>query len=132
MAVYEISGFAFVVCRNGFLAIPVAALRLLVRKLAAICVLCAATGYLFQSGGNVATESVFVIVCVMLGAVLLDHRAISLRPVAVATLIVLVLRPETLSDGYRESNCCRIGEKNVKITKIATPSTASLRFLSIL
>ena len=81
------------------------------RKFAAICVLCAATGYLFLSGGNVATESAFVIVRVMLGAVLLDHRATSLRPVAVATLIVLVMRPETMSDGDREPNCCRMGEK---------------------
>ena len=111
MAEYGIAGFAFVVCQNGFLAIPVTALRLPVRKFAAICVLCAATGYLFLSGGNVATESAFVIVRVMLGAVLLDHRAVSLHPVAVATLIVLVMRPETMSDGDREPNCCRMGKK---------------------
>ena len=60
---------------------PAAALILPVRKLAATCILCAATGYLFLSGGNVATEGVFVMVRDMLGAVLLDHRAVSLRPV---------------------------------------------------
>ena len=99
-----LTGFVFVACRIGLSAVPAAALRLPVRKLAAICALCAATAYLFLSGGNVATERAFVMVCVMLGAVLLDRRAISLRSVAVAAVIVLVLRPETLlSPGFQMS-----------------------------
>ncbi len=99
-----LTGFVFVACRVGFLMMPALALRAPVRKLAAICALFAATIYLFLSGGNVATERAFVMVCVMLGAVLLDRRAISLRAVAVAALIVLVLRPETLlSPGFQMS-----------------------------
>ncbi len=99
-----LTGFVFVAGRIGFSMVPVIALRLPVRKLAAICALVAATIYLFLSGGNVATERAFVMVCVMLGAVLLDRRAISLRAVAVAALIVLVLRPETLlSPGFQMS-----------------------------
>ncbi len=99
-----LTGFVFVACRIGLSTVPGVALRLPVRKLAAICALLAATIYLFLSGGNVATERAFVMVCVMLGAVLLDRRAISLRAVAVAALIVLVLRPETLlSPGFQMS-----------------------------
>ncbi len=99
-----LTGFVFVACRIGLSMVPMLALRLPVRKIAAICALVAATIYLFLSGGNVATERAFVMVCVMLGAVMLDRRAISLRAVAVAALIVLVLRPETLlSPGFQMS-----------------------------
>jgi competence protein ComEC len=58
--------------------------------------LIAAALYLGLSGGNVATERAFVMVAVMLGAIMLDRRALSLRAVAVAALIVLYLRPEAL------------------------------------
>ncbi len=99
-----LTGFVFVACRIGLSMVPMLALRLPVRKMAAICALVAATIYLFLSGGNVATERAFVMVCVILGAVMLDRRAISLRAVAVAALIVLVLRPETLlSPGFQMS-----------------------------
>jgi len=57
----------------------------------------AAAAYLALSGGNVATERAFVMVAVALVAVLLGRRALTLRAVAVAALIVLVLRPEALT-----------------------------------
>ncbi len=99
-----LTGFVFVACRIGLSAIPALALRAPVRKLAAGCALVAAVIYLMLSGGNVATERAFVMVSVMLGAVLIDRRAISLRAVAVAALIVLTLRPETLlSPGFQMS-----------------------------
>ncbi len=99
-----LTGFVFVACRIGLSAIPALALRVPVRKLAAGCALVAAVIYLMLSGGNVATERAFVMVTVMLGAVLIDRRAISLRAVAVAALIVLALRPETLlSPGFQMS-----------------------------
>ncbi|WP_298848005.1 ComEC/Rec2 family competence protein [uncultured Ruegeria sp.] len=99
-----LTGFVFVACRMGLTLCPPVALRLPVRKVAAVFALCAATIYLMLSGGNVATERAFVMVSVMLGAVLIDRRAISLRAVAVAALIVLVLRPESLlSPGFQMS-----------------------------
>ena len=99
-----LTGFVFVACRIGLSTVQVLALRLPVRKLAAICALIAATLYLLLSGGNVATERAYIMVTVMLGAVLIDRRAISLRAVAVAALVVLVLRPESLlSPGFQMS-----------------------------
>lgn len=99
-----LTGFVFVACRIGVSAVPVLALRLPVRKLAAVCALIAATIYLVLSGGNVATERAYVMVSVMFGAVLIDRRAISLRAVAVAAIIVLFLRPESLlSPGFQMS-----------------------------
>ncbi|WP_170394244.1 ComEC/Rec2 family competence protein [Ruegeria arenilitoris] len=99
-----LTGFVFLVFRLGLSAIPSVALRLPVRKLAAVCALIAAVLYLLLSGGNVATERAFVMASVMLGAILIDRRAITLRAVAVAALIVLILRPETLlSPGFQMS-----------------------------
>lgn len=99
-----LTGFVFTACRVGLSLMPIVALRLPVRKVAAICALIAATIYFLLSGGNVATERAFVMVAVMLGAVLLDRRAISLRAIAVAALLVLILRPESLlSPGFQMS-----------------------------
>lgn len=99
-----LTGFVFVGSRIGLAAIPGLALRMPVKKLAALAALVAALAYLLLSGGNVATERAFVMVSVMLGAVLIDRRAISLRAVAVAALIVLFLRPESLlSPGFQMS-----------------------------
>ncbi|NVO55384.1 ComEC family competence protein [Rhodobacteraceae bacterium B1Z28] len=99
-----LTGFIFVTVRIGLSAVPALALRVPVRKVAAVCALVAAVIYLMLSGGNVATERAFVMVSVMLGAVLIDRRAISLRAVAVAAWIVLFLRPESLlSPGFQMS-----------------------------
>ncbi len=91
-----LAGFVFAVLRLSLAAIPAISLRVPVKKLAAIGALMAAGGYLMLSGGNVATERAFVMVAVVLGAVLVDRRAFSLRAVAMAALIVLTLRPEAL------------------------------------
>lgn len=91
-----LTGFVFAALRYGLALVPPVALRLDTRKIAAIVALAAAAFYLGLSGGNVATERAFVMVAVMLVAVLLDRRAISLRSVALAALIILLLRPEAM------------------------------------
>ncbi|SLN41153.1 ComEC family competence protein [Pseudoruegeria aquimaris] len=83
---------------------PALALRLPTRKIAACAALAAGAVYLALSGGSIATQRAFVMVAVMLGAVLLDRRAITLRAVAVAALILLLLRPDTLAEpGFQMS-----------------------------
>ncbi len=91
-----LAGFVFAALRMSLSLVPALALRLPVKKFAAVGALIAAAGYLALSGGNVATERAFVMVSVLLLAVLVDRRAISLRAVAIAAIIVLVLRPEAL------------------------------------
>ncbi len=99
-----LTGFVFLTLRIALSALPMIALRWPVRKLAAVGALIAAVIYLMLSGGNVATERAFIMASVMLVAILIDRRAISLRAVAVAALIVLSLRPETLlSPGFQMS-----------------------------
>jgi len=91
-----LTGFVFVAFRTAFALSSKIALHWPTKKLAAIAALLAGAAYLLLSGGNVATERAFVMVAVMFGAILMDRRAITIRAVAVAALIVLILRPETL------------------------------------
>lgn len=73
-------------------------------KWAAGTALAAAAAYLWLSGGGVATERSFIMVAVMLGAILADRRAISLRTVALAATIVLIYSPEAVvSAGFQMS-----------------------------
>jgi competence protein ComEC len=92
-----LTGFVFAVIRFGFALIPFVALRWPVKKIAAAAALMAGAAYLAISGGNVATERAFIMVGVMLCAILLGRRALTLRAVAMAAVIVLLLRPEALT-----------------------------------
>ena len=75
-----------------------------VHKFAAVCALFAAAFYLWLSGGDVATTRSFIMVAVMLVAIIADRRAISLRTVAVAAIVILALTPEALlSAGFQMS-----------------------------
>lgn len=73
-------------------------------KLAAGAAMAAAAIYLWLSGGGVATERSFIMVAVMLGAILADRRAISLRTLALAAVLILIYSPESLmSPGFQMS-----------------------------
>lgn len=75
-----------------------------VRKIAALLGIAAATVYLLLSGASVATQRAFIMVCIAFLAVLLDRRVLSLRSVAIAALLTLLIRPEALlSVGFQMS-----------------------------
>ncbi|MEL7098964.1 MAG: ComEC/Rec2 family competence protein [Pseudomonadota bacterium] len=99
-----LSALIFGVVRGGLAAIPYTALHWPNRKIAAVAALGVAAFYLAMSGGNIATERAFIMVAVALIALLMDRRALSLRAVAMAAIIVLILRPEALlSPGFQMS-----------------------------
>jgi len=99
-----ITAFVFGAVRGAIACVPPLALRVPGKKVAAAVALAAGAFYLLISGGNVATERAFVMVSVFLGAVLLDRRAISLRSVAIAAIIILLVQPEALVDpGFQMS-----------------------------
>lgn len=96
--------FVFGMIRYGLAFWPWFALRVNTKKVAAVCSLLVAGFYLALSGANVATERAFIMVCVVLGAVLLDRKALSLRSVALAAVALLAGRPESLLDaGFQMS-----------------------------
>lgn len=101
-----LAGFVYAAFRYAMVGLQAAGTgrSLPAHKIAAIFALLAAATYLWLSGGGVATERAFIMVAVMLGAILADRRAISLRTVALAATVILLLRPEALiSPGFQMS-----------------------------
>ncbi len=99
-----LTGAAFAALRFGLVLVPGLALRRPVKKYAALGALAAGAFYLALSGGNVATQRAFIMAAVMLLAVCLDRRAVTLRAVAVSATIVLLLRPEAVTEpGFQMS-----------------------------
>lgn len=92
-----LTGFVFAAIRYGLAAMGSVALYWPVKKIAAVAALIVGACYLALSGGNVATERAYIMVSVMFVAVLLGRRALTLRAVAIAALIVLFLRPQALT-----------------------------------
>lgn len=75
---------------------PVAAASRSVLRAMAFCALVIATGYLALSGASTATQRAFVMIAIALVAMMVARRALTIRAVAVAALLVLVLHPESL------------------------------------
>jgi len=99
-----LTGVIFLLVRHGLALWPRLALRIPVKKIGALAALAAGFAYLFLSGGNVATQRAFIMAAVVLFAVLLDRPAFSLRAVALAALLVLLMRPESLAEaGFQMS-----------------------------
>lgn len=97
-------GFIFALIRYGLALIPFCALYLPLKKIGASAALIAGISYLQISGGAIATERAFIMVSVMLVGVLLNRPALTLRAIAIAATILLVLRPESLTQaGFQMS-----------------------------
>ncbi len=115
-------GFVFGLIRYGVALVPFVALRIDTKKLAAFLSLGVAWFYLQLSGANVATERAFIMVTVMLIAVLLNRRALSMRSVAISATILLVAKPESLLEpGFQMSFAATIaligGFEHIKLHK---------------
>lgn len=93
-----LSGFVFMLIRYGLALIPVVALRVNSKKIAALIALAVALFYLLLSGANVSTTRAFLMIAVMLGAILLDRKGLTMRSVAISAVILLLWQPESLLD----------------------------------
>lgn len=99
-----LAAFVFGTLRFGLSCVPWIAHRWPIKKLAAIAAILCAGLYLVLSGGNIATQRAFIMAVVALGAVATDRRALTLRAVAIAAMIVLLLNPASLlSAGFHMS-----------------------------
>jgi competence protein ComEC len=72
------------------------ALRLPIKKIAALSGLGVAAFYLLISGQAIATQRAFIMLVVMFAAVLFGRSAISMRNLALAALIVLAITPHAV------------------------------------
>ena len=91
-----IAGITFFTIRLGLALRERLALDYPIKKWAAVAALIVAFGYLCLTGGTVPTQRAFIMVAIVLLAILVDREAISMRPVAWAAMMVLLLRPESL------------------------------------
>ena len=91
-----VGGFAFFAARLLIAAWPWLALRVNGKKVAALFGLVAVGGYLIVSGSPAPAERAAITASVAFLAVLLDRRAITLRALAIAALLVLAFQPEAV------------------------------------
>ena len=91
-----VTAFLFFGLRAGLALLPGLALHAPIKKWAAIAAGLGAFAYLLISGATVPTQRAFIMVLIVLTGVLLDRTAITLRLVAWAALLILLLAPESL------------------------------------
>jgi competence protein ComEC len=91
-----VAGLVFFAVRVLLVALPGIALRYPIKKWSAVAALVAAFAYLWLTGATVPTQRAFMMTAIVLTAVIVDRRAISMRLVAAAATVVLLIRPESL------------------------------------
>ena len=89
-----VAGFVFFAVRGVLSAWPAVVLRYPVKKWAAAAAISMSAVYLVLAGTTVPTQRAFIMTGLILLAVILDRRGISMRLVAWAAAVVLLLRPE--------------------------------------
>ncbi len=93
-----VAGTVFWLLRALLATVPAIALRFAIKKWAAAGALAAATFYLALSGAAVPTVRAYLMMGIVLIAVMLDRPAITMRNVALAAMLILVVAPESLFD----------------------------------
>ncbi|WP_244630915.1 ComEC/Rec2 family competence protein [Aureimonas sp. ME7] len=91
-----VAGLFMLAVRAMAALVPGLSLHRATKKIAAVVSLGATTFYFLLSGDNAATERSYIMIAVMLGAVLLDRPALTLRNVAIAAIIVMALSPHVV------------------------------------
>ncbi len=91
-----VAGTLFFALRALLSLFPRIALYYPIKKWAAVAALAVAFIYLFLVGATVPTQRAFLMIAAAFAAVLLDRTPFSLRLVALAAAVVLLIAPETL------------------------------------
>ncbi len=91
-----VAALIFAIVRGGLALVPSIALRHRAKAWAAGVALVVATIYLVISGAEVATQRSWIMIAVVLVGVMLDRGALTLRTLAIAALVVLLVAPESL------------------------------------
>lgn len=98
------TGLIFFAVRLGLALVETAALRYPIKKWAAGAALISGFAYLLLSGGGWSAQRAFIMTSIVFVAILVDRRALSLRNVAVAATVILLLSPEAvLHPGFQMS-----------------------------
>lgn len=99
-----IGGLVFFVVRNVANLVPALRYRVNTKKLGAFCVGLSLITYLLITGAPISTQRAVMMALVVLVAVMLDLRVMSMRTIAVAFLGVLILDPYAVTSvGFQMS-----------------------------
>ncbi len=99
-----LSALVFWSVRLALALIPGLAERRPIRKYAAVAGLVGAGIYLILSGASVTTQRAFVMAAVAFCAILIDRAPITMRGLAAAAILILLMRPESLFEaGFQMS-----------------------------
>lgn len=91
-----IAGVVFLLIRRGISLIPHLSLSYNSKKIAALGTLLMSFMYLLLSGLGIPAQRSFIMISLVMGAILIDRTALSMRTVAFAAFIVLLILPESL------------------------------------
>ncbi len=98
------TGIIFFSLRAGLSLIEPIALRYPIKKWAAVAAILSGAAYLALSGNAWPAQRSFLMTAVVYIAIIADRRAFSLRNVAIAAFIILVLAPEAVANpGFQMS-----------------------------
>jgi len=89
-----VAGGVFWSARAALALVPGLALRFPIRKWAAAAALLMGLFYMLLAEGGVATARSFIMVAIVFFAIIVDRPAVSVRNLALAALVILVLDPE--------------------------------------
>jgi competence protein ComEC len=92
-----IAGLVFFAARASIALVPPLAVRVQAKKWAALAAAVAGFCYLWLVGATVPTQRAFLMLALVLLAVALDRSALTMRLVAWAAFVVLLLHPESLT-----------------------------------
>ncbi|MEO9457912.1 MAG: ComEC/Rec2 family competence protein [Lentilitoribacter sp.] len=91
------SGTLFLTLRALLSLFPSLVQAIPVKKVAAVAALLAATSYLVISGAPISAQRAWLMLVIMLGATILDKPAITLRNVAIAAIIIVLISPSSVT-----------------------------------
>ncbi|HEV7369070.1 ComEC/Rec2 family competence protein [Arenibaculum sp.] len=91
-----VAGLVFFAVRALLAMVETVALRFPIKKWAAVPALTAAVGYTLLVGAPVPTQRAALMTGIVLGAMLLERNPFSMRLVAFAAAVVLLLQPESM------------------------------------
>lgn len=92
-----VAGIFFVGVRRLLALSKTLALSYPIKKWAALCAIFAAIFYDIATGSRVGTERALFMTLIMLASVLLDRQALTMRNLALAACLVILLQPEAIA-----------------------------------
>jgi competence protein ComEC len=117
-----VAGMVFGIFRLVFALIPGLALVYPVKRWSAALAMIGALAYDIFAGSEVATERSLVMVLIMFGAILLGRRALSMRNLVIASLVIMVIEPESLLGPSFQMSFAAVAALVAAFEKVQRPS----------